>query len=149
VTVLPALSGAALPALSGLIALPALGTSTTPPTTEANSTSGQGPEWGEAAPIGLLIILLMGGALFLLIKSMNRNLRKVPATFDAPPPAPAGKTHPADPATPGRHTDTTSGIAVDETGGGAVEDEIGQPDALRSATDAESLIDPGSEDRRP
>lgn len=44
--------------------------------------SGQGPEWGEAAPIGLLIILLMGGALFLLMKSMNRNLRRVPDSFE-------------------------------------------------------------------
>jgi hypothetical protein len=59
-------------------------TGVAPPSTQPAAGSGQGPEWGEAAPIGLLIILLMGGALFLLIKSMNRNLRRVPASFDEP-----------------------------------------------------------------
>ncbi len=44
--------------------------------------AGKGPEWGKAAPIGLLIILLLGIAVFFLIKSMNRNLKKVPASFD-------------------------------------------------------------------
>jgi hypothetical protein len=68
-----------------------------PPTTQASGTTGQGPEWGEAAPVGLLIILLMGAALFLLIKSMNRNLRKVPASFE--PSVPVDRVGPADPAT--------------------------------------------------
>ena len=53
-------------------------------------TTGRGPEWGKAAPVALLIILLMGIALFLLIKSMNRQLRKVPDSFD-----PAGATQSA------------------------------------------------------
>lgn len=44
--------------------------------------SGHGPEWGKAAPAGLLIWLFLGVALFLLIKSMNRHMRKVPKTFD-------------------------------------------------------------------
>jgi hypothetical protein len=44
-------------------------------------TTGRGPEWGKAAPIALLIILLMGIALFLLIRSMNSQLRKVPSAF--------------------------------------------------------------------
>lgn len=45
-------------------------------------STGKGPDWGKAAPIGLLIILLMGLALFFLIRSMNKNLRRVPASFD-------------------------------------------------------------------
>lgn len=53
-------------------------------------TSGRGPDWGKAAPIGLLIILLLGVALFFLIRSMNKNLRRVPASFDAPEPTAAG-----------------------------------------------------------
>ncbi len=55
-------------------------------------TTGHGPEWGKAAPIGLLVIVLMGIAVYFLLKSMNRNLKKVPASFDPPPdrPAPAG-----------------------------------------------------------
>lgn len=44
-------------------------------------TTGRGPEWGKAAPVALLIIVLMGVALFLLIKSMNRHLRTVPKSF--------------------------------------------------------------------
>lgn len=47
-------------------------------------STGKGPDWGKAAPIGLLIILLLGAALFFLIKSMNKNLRRVPASFDPP-----------------------------------------------------------------
>ena len=45
---------------------------------------GKGPEWGKAAPIGLLIILLLGLALFFLIKNMNKQFRKVPDSFDPP-----------------------------------------------------------------
>lgn len=52
---------------------------------DPDPTSGHGPEWGKAAPAGLLIWLFMGAALFLLIKSMNRHMKRVPKTFDAPP----------------------------------------------------------------
>lgn len=45
-------------------------------------SSGHGPEWGKAAPAGLLIWLFLGTALFFLIKSMNRNMRRVPKSFD-------------------------------------------------------------------
>ncbi|WP_353648495.1 hypothetical protein ABLG96_16905 [Nakamurella sp. A5-74] len=38
---------------------------------------GKGAEWGKAAPIGLLVLVLLGVALYLLIKSMNRHMRKV------------------------------------------------------------------------
>ncbi len=53
------------------------------PPAEIDPTTGKGPEWGKAAPVGLLIILLMGIALYFLIKSMNKNLRRVPSSFDA------------------------------------------------------------------
>ena len=53
------------------------------PPAEVDPTTGRGPEWGKAAPIGLLIVLLMGIALYFLIKSMNKNLRKVPSSFEA------------------------------------------------------------------
>jgi len=49
-----------------------------------NIPPGKGPEWGKAAPIGLLIILLLGLALFFLIKNMNKQFRKVPDSFDPP-----------------------------------------------------------------
>ena len=55
---------------------------------------GKGAEWGKAAPIGLLILVLLGIALYLLIKSMNKHMRKVSAvtSFDTAvdgPPAPS------------------------------------------------------------
>lgn len=52
------------------------------PPAEIDPTTGKGPEWGKAAPIGLLIVLLMGIALYFLIKSMNKNLSKVPSSFE-------------------------------------------------------------------
>ncbi|MEP6697548.1 MAG: hypothetical protein ABJA34_11820 [Pseudonocardiales bacterium] len=53
----------------------------------------------QAGPLGLFVILLLGVALFLLIRSMNRHLRKVPPSFDPPPPA-GTSTDPADDAPP-------------------------------------------------
>jgi hypothetical protein len=49
---------------------------------DIDPSTGKGPEWGKAAPIGLLVILLMGIATFFLLRSMTRNLKKVPASFD-------------------------------------------------------------------
>jgi hypothetical protein len=45
-------------------------------------STGKGPEWGKAAPIGLLVILLLGIAMFFLLRSFTRQLKKVPATFE-------------------------------------------------------------------
>lgn len=53
--------------------------------TDVDPTTGHGPEWGEAAPIGLLVIVLMCVAVYFLVKSLNRNLKKVPDSFDGVP----------------------------------------------------------------
>lgn len=42
----------------------------------------KGPEFGKASPIGLLVIVVLLVATFLLIRSMNKQLRKLPPTFD-------------------------------------------------------------------
>ncbi|MGV9710624.1 hypothetical protein ACWDTI_08160 [Gordonia sp. NPDC003424] len=42
----------------------------------------EGPEFGKASPLGLLIILVLLVATVLLIRSMNAQLRKLPKTFD-------------------------------------------------------------------
>jgi hypothetical protein len=67
------------PAVAHLVTVLADTTPTTTPT---------GPEFGKASPIGLVVIiaLLIGTAL--LIRSMNKHLRRLPATFqrDAPEP---------------------------------------------------------------
>ncbi len=55
---------------------------------------GEGPEFGKASPVALVVILLLGLATLLLIVSMTRHLKKVPASFDPepePPADPAGK----------------------------------------------------------
>lgn len=81
------------------------------PPGDADPSAGKGPEWGKAAPIGLLIILLMGLALFLLIKSMNRNLRKVPASFDGDEPAESGTDSGDGDRAPGGDGDGLTGVA--------------------------------------
>ncbi|MFW0791133.1 hypothetical protein [Gordonia sp. CPCC 205333] len=42
----------------------------------------KGPEFGKASPLGLLIILLLLAGTAFLIWSMNKQLRKLPETFD-------------------------------------------------------------------
>jgi len=50
-----------------------------------------GPDFGKASPIGLLVVVLLLIGVFLLMRSMNRHLKKLPKTFDAPAdPAPDG-----------------------------------------------------------
>jgi hypothetical protein len=108
------------------------------PPGDADPAAGKGPEWGKAAPIGLLIILLMGLALFLLIKSMNRNLRKVPTSFDGDaqvgdqPPAASGAGSPGgdgDPGQPGAGRPQTAEDGDGDPGwppGGDPEADAGQ-----------------------
>ncbi len=47
-----------------------------------------GPDFGKAGPSGLLIIVLLLLGTCLLVWSMNRQLKKVPASFDRENPAP-------------------------------------------------------------
>jgi hypothetical protein len=45
---------------------------------------GKGPEFGKASPIGLVVILLLAVATVLLIRSMSKRIRRLPASFDPP-----------------------------------------------------------------
>ena len=47
-----------------------------------------GPDFGKASPVGLLIVVLLLIATLLLLRSMNRQLKKVPKTFDPEHPEP-------------------------------------------------------------
>ncbi|MBL8926444.1 MAG: hypothetical protein JNM77_09400 [Pseudonocardia sp.] len=60
---------------------------------------GKGEEFGKASPIALVVIVLLFLATILLVRSMNKQLRKVPASFDGPDRTP-------DPATPDRSAAT-------------------------------------------
>jgi hypothetical protein len=90
---------------------------------DVDPTTGKGPEWGKAAPIGLLVIVLLGVVCYFLARSMSRNIKKVPASFeplaeqsvpataDQPaesPPTPDGREPPA-PRSPSRRPKGTGG----------------------------------------
>ncbi|BBZ12517.1 hypothetical protein MBRA_27120 [Mycobacterium branderi] len=47
-----------------------------------------GPDFGKASPFGLLVIVLLLIGTFLLVRSMNRQLKKVPESFDPAHPEP-------------------------------------------------------------
>ncbi len=78
----------------------------------------RGPDYGKASPIGLLVVVLLLIGVFALVRSMNRQLKKVPASFDEPEvgasetpetpdpggPTPAGET--TDAVDPGPQPDT-------------------------------------------
>ncbi len=47
-----------------------------------------GPDFGKASPFGLLVVVLLLVATIFLIRSMNRQLKKVPESFDPKHPEP-------------------------------------------------------------
>ena len=47
-----------------------------------NAPRDTGPDFGKASPFGLVIVVLLLIATFLLVWSMNRHLRKLPKSFD-------------------------------------------------------------------
>ena len=70
-----------------------------------------GPDFGKASPFGLLIVVLLLIGTFLLVRSMNRHLNKLPESFDPDQPEwdqdiddgtvvdPDGPEHGVDPTT--------------------------------------------------
>ncbi|GAB2930317.1 hypothetical protein GCM10027047_28560 [Rhodococcus aerolatus] len=48
---------------------------------DVQQPGGQGPEYGKAAPVGLVVVLLLLIGTVLLVRSMNRKLRRLPASF--------------------------------------------------------------------
>ncbi len=47
-----------------------------------------GPDFGKASPFGLLIVVLLLIGTFLLVRSMNRHLKRLPESFDGDNPVP-------------------------------------------------------------
>lgn len=47
-----------------------------------------GPDFGKASPLGLVVVVLLVVATVFLVRSMNRQLRKVPESFDRQHPEP-------------------------------------------------------------
>lgn len=46
----------------------------------------QGEEFGEASPIALVVILVLGVVTALLIRNMSKRIKRLPASFDDPAP---------------------------------------------------------------
>ncbi|MCM6777077.1 hypothetical protein NDR87_26675 [Nocardia sp. CDC159] len=52
------------------------------------ATNPTGPEFGKASPLGLVIILLLLAGTVLLIRSMNKHIKGLPAEFSPEHPEP-------------------------------------------------------------
>jgi hypothetical protein len=78
---------------------------------------GKGEEFGKASPIGLVVLVLLFLATILLVRSMNKQLRKVPASFDEPD----GTSVPATPgparSNPSDATEAPTAPSATPTGG--------------------------------
>jgi hypothetical protein len=70
-----------------------------------------GPDFGKASPMGLLVVVLLLLATVFLIWSMNRQLKKVPESFDREHPEP---DQAADEGTPGISGEGTSRVDSDQ-----------------------------------
>ncbi len=56
------------------------------PTPAPADPGGQGKDFGKSSPVGLVILVLFFLAVVLLVRSMNKHLRRVPESFDNDPP---------------------------------------------------------------
>ncbi|GAA4806850.1 hypothetical protein GCM10023200_50590 [Actinomycetospora chlora] len=82
-----------------------------PPGSPGAPGADRGEEFGKTSPIALVVILLLGLATALLIRSMTKQLRKVPASFDPPEGEGAGAAPPDDAAPDGGGRRTLPGRA--------------------------------------
>jgi len=55
-----------------------------PPVPSQDQPPPNAPEFGGSSPIGLVVIVLLFIAMGFLVRSMNKHLRKWPASFDEP-----------------------------------------------------------------
>ncbi|GAY19125.1 hypothetical protein [Mycobacterium sp. shizuoka-1] len=51
----------------------------------ADPPKNTGPDFGKASPLGLLVVVVLLIGVFVLVWSMNRHLKKLPASFDQQP----------------------------------------------------------------
>ena len=55
-----------------------------PSNSNENDKGGQGEDFGKSSPVGLVLLIVFFIAVFFLVKSMNKHLKRVPASFDEP-----------------------------------------------------------------
>jgi hypothetical protein len=68
------------------------------PTPTPEGPGGRGEDFGKSSPVGLLLLILFFIAVALLVRSMTKHLKRVPASFDQPDGAKA--TESGTPSTP-------------------------------------------------
>lgn len=78
-----------------------------------------GPDFGKASPVGLLVVVLLLIGVFALVWSMNRHLKRIPESFDAPEATTASRPDGGAAAAPAAPTAPTSrdGESAGESGG--------------------------------
>ena len=84
------------------------------PVQEPAPPPGKGPEFGNASPIGLVVVLLLLIATVVLIRSMSRRIRRLPASFDPP----GTEDTPADGESAGDGTENGTAAGADRPGHG-------------------------------
>jgi len=60
------------------------------PTPTPSDPGGHGEDFGKSSPVGLVVLILFFIAVYFLVRSMNKHLRRVPESFDPPPAEQAG-----------------------------------------------------------
>lgn len=60
---------------------------------DSGDNGGQGADFGKSSPVGFLLLLVFLIAVALLVRSMTKHLKRVPASFDPP-----GEPAPGEPA---------------------------------------------------
>ena len=66
------------------------------PSNTNDDKGGQGEDFGKSSPVGLVLLIVFFIAVFFLVKSMNKHLKRVPSSFDEP----AEPAKPAEPESP-------------------------------------------------
>jgi hypothetical protein len=66
-------------------AVPAAMAQVTVPVQNPTPPPGQGEEFGKASPVALVVILTLALATILLIRSMTKRIRRLPASFEPAP----------------------------------------------------------------
>ncbi|WP_051771902.1 hypothetical protein [Lentzea albidocapillata] len=67
-----------------------------PSKTNDDDKGGQGEDFGKSSPVGLVLLIVFFIAVFFLVKSMNKHIKGLPASFDEP--AEASEDAPAEPS---------------------------------------------------
>jgi hypothetical protein len=62
-----------------------------PSTPRPEDPGGKPEDFGKSSPVGFLVLILFFIAVAFLIRSMNKHLKRVPASFDKPEAEPAGE----------------------------------------------------------